>query len=671
MAPARRLLLVGWSAADWPLLEPLLLAGALPTLSRFLERAARGRLRTLQPQFPPLLWTSLATGMRADVHGVVQGRVAASGTTVDPVSGRDRQAPALWDLLEARGGSSAVVNWPATYPLPAFRGTCASDAFFYLGRDPGGASSIAPPAPGAFRPAQVGDELAGCRLSPARFSAEEMAFFVSDLDAAQAGDDLLLTQLALAVARNVNVHAAAMALLGESDWQLGMVRYDLLEMLGPPFMACQPPQLPYVPEAQVARYGGTLAAACRYLDLLLGALLEHVTEDTAVLLVSERGMQSGDLRPQDAHTGLAQRGGEPWYREHGLFAAAGPGIEPGGAVQGATLLDVAPTALALLGLAPVLGLPGRCLREMMPTLESAGAAGVDRAPYGGAGERPWGPGERAAALASARQQRWVDKLPEDSAAAQEDARTDRDFNLAIVALDARRPRAALRALERVYQARPDDDRVRLHLARCLRACGEHDRASDLLEQVVDHADPRPYERIQLARLQLARGEHDRALANLFRAEQSEGMRPGVHLAIGQVYLALERWEEAGRAFRKALERDAENAAARLGLARVALAGEEWEAAMDAALEAIDLDRAQPAAHLALAEALIGQQRLPLAAEVLRTCLSLDEAQVPAWRALARVCRQLGEDAEAAACEQRAAGLDAMRDVNRQLAALRR
>ncbi|MHA7815348.1 MAG: tetratricopeptide repeat protein [Pseudohaliea sp.] len=670
MAPAGRLLLVGWSAADWLLLEPLLAAGALPNLSRFLARGARGRLRTLQPQCQPLLWTSLATGRRADSHGVVHGTVADARGGVDPVSARDRQARALWDLVETAGGASAVVNWPLTYPLPAFRGACASDAFFLLRR--GGDDALEAPPADSFRPLARGEELAGSRLSPMHFFAEEMDFFLADREAAEAEADPMLTQLALSLARNVNVHAAAMALLAADDWRLGMVRYDLLELLGPPFMACRPPQLPYLPDGRFERYRGTLDAACRYLDLLFGALLDHAcTEDTAVLLVSERGMQAGDLRPQDARTAFEQRGGVPWYREHGLFAAAGPAIEAGGAVQGAGLLDVVPTALALLGVPGAADLPGRSLREMMPGVaEVAPRGSYELVPLRGAGQSLT-PGERGTALVSARQQRWLDGAGDDDLGTPEDARTDRDFNLAIAALDARRPRAARGLLERVYRARPDDDRVRLHLARCLRACGDRAGAGALLEQVVDHADPRPYERIQLAQLQLAAGEHDRALANLFRAEQSEGMRPGVHLAIGRVYLALERWDEAGRAFRKALERDPESAAACLGLARVALAGSRWEDAIASALEAIDLDRARPEAHFALAEALLGQDRLPLATDVLRTCLSLDAGHREAWRALGRTCRALGEDEEAAACEQRAARLDAVREVSRQAGALRR
>ncbi len=71
MTSTRRVLLVGWSAADWRLLEPLLEAGAMPNLRRLVDGGTSGNLRTLQPQFNPLLWTSIATGQRADLHGVL------------------------------------------------------------------------------------------------------------------------------------------------------------------------------------------------------------------------------------------------------------------------------------------------------------------------------------------------------------------------------------------------------------------------------------------------------------------------------------------------------------------------------------------------------------------------------------------------------------------------
>ncbi|MEX1309024.1 MAG: tetratricopeptide repeat protein, partial [Candidatus Sulfomarinibacteraceae bacterium] len=565
MTSARRVLLIGWSAADWQLLQALLDEGALPNLASFLLRGAKGKLKTLQPQFEPLLWTSMATGQRADVHGVAHGLSKTRGLErpVDPVSGRDRHCRALWDMAAANGLGSAVINWPLTYPLPRVNGICVSDAWFALARNEEG--GLQAPAPYACQPSALGEELAAVRMYPEALAAEEIGWFVADLEAAEAEQDPMLLSLAIALARTINTHAAAIEALAQDDWRLGMLRYDLLELLGPAFMACRAPRLPYISDAQFQRYQHTMTTACSYLDLLFGALLEHCDDDVTVLLVSERGLLSNNERPADAMTAFQQSGGVPWYREHGIFAAAGPGITPGGGVQGATLLDVTPTVLALLGVPLADDMPGRCLREMMPGVKLEEPVGsYDRGTQPAGAGAAWRAGERAAALRNALTQRWLPAAPgqtEQTEQAARDAQLDRDFNLAMVALDARRPNQALRYLQRLHEARPGDDRVSLHLARCLRATGEPAAARALLEQVVDFAEPRPYELMQLAQLHLADGEHDRALMLLFRAEQAEGQRPAVHSQIGLVYAALERWDEAERAFRKALERDAGHAPA--------------------------------------------------------------------------------------------------------------
>ena len=48
-APGRRVLLVGWDAADWQVIHPLLDAGRMPHLQRLVEGGAMGNLQSLAP----------------------------------------------------------------------------------------------------------------------------------------------------------------------------------------------------------------------------------------------------------------------------------------------------------------------------------------------------------------------------------------------------------------------------------------------------------------------------------------------------------------------------------------------------------------------------------------------------------------------------------------------
>ena len=47
---AKRVLLIGWDAADWQLIDKYVAEGAMPYMQQFLERGSRGNLATLKPQ---------------------------------------------------------------------------------------------------------------------------------------------------------------------------------------------------------------------------------------------------------------------------------------------------------------------------------------------------------------------------------------------------------------------------------------------------------------------------------------------------------------------------------------------------------------------------------------------------------------------------------------------
>ena len=50
-----KVLLIGWDAADWKIITPLLDSGAMPHLKALLERGALGNLATLTPILSPML----------------------------------------------------------------------------------------------------------------------------------------------------------------------------------------------------------------------------------------------------------------------------------------------------------------------------------------------------------------------------------------------------------------------------------------------------------------------------------------------------------------------------------------------------------------------------------------------------------------------------------------
>ncbi|MEO0588772.1 MAG: alkaline phosphatase family protein, partial [Planctomycetota bacterium] len=108
----RRVLLIGWDAADWQLINPLIAQGHMPTLARMIEQGVSGNLASMQPMLSPLLWNTIATGKRPDQHGV-HGFTEPdpNAAAVRPVSSTSRNCKALWNIATQSGLRTHVVGW--------------------------------------------------------------------------------------------------------------------------------------------------------------------------------------------------------------------------------------------------------------------------------------------------------------------------------------------------------------------------------------------------------------------------------------------------------------------------------------------------------------------------------------------------------------------------------
>jgi len=97
-------------------------------------------------------------------------------------------------------------------------------------------------------------------------------------------------------------------------------------------------------------------------DSLLGEVLELVGDDTVVVLLSDHGF-AGHRGYRGFEGNVAV--GIEMHREDGIIFVSGPGIERSGSIDGASVLDVTPTVLALAGLPVARDMDGRPLTEIM------------------------------------------------------------------------------------------------------------------------------------------------------------------------------------------------------------------------------------------------------------------------------------------------------------------
>lgn len=647
----RRLMLVGWQAADWKLIQPLVDAGQMPTVQRLLETGVSGTLATLEPCVAPMLWTSMATGKHAyhhGVHGVTEvdpyrGRVA-------PVSAATRECKTLWEMLGEQGLHCNVVNWFATQGERDVAGRMVSETFnaFPHRREDPPEAWPAPPA-GTYWPETLGERMNALRVSPWDIEPDEiLRLFVPEAHTIDQSRDARLWSLLQRLAETFSVHAAACHLLAqEGDWDFTAICYRALDALSREFMVFHPPRMPDLPERDFELYQGVMSAAYRLHDLLLSRLLHLAGPDTAVVLVSDHGVHSDHLRP--AYRPNAPARGAVRRRPLGVFAAAGPGFAADSLVHGARLLDVTPTLLAWFGLPVGADMEGRVLREAFTVAPEPG--------YIPSWESDETPGEeRASRLEAADQQAVLQQLvalgslpalPAEAAEAAAQTRRENLWNLARACMNGGRLEQALPLLEQVYFEHPERQDYTQHLALCQFRLGLAEEAETTAQGCLEAFGDTDTGRLARARLAVECGRHAEALVWL---EQLRDRAPRDLMLLdllGQTLMRLRRWEACAEVCRTALDVDPDNLPARLGLARCALADESPVMAQSWALEAIGREYGSAQAHFLLGVALHRQALWAEAVTALRMALALAPGHGPARSYLASTLRELGQTTEAA------------------------
>ena len=360
-APLRLIALDGFDLATYERLRD-----SLPNL----KAALGGRQVRLQPQDtsdPARAWTTIATGMLPDVHGVraietrrvagLRGALAGQGslraiaaatdllrlTRPSVASSIDRRVKTIWEVAEDAGLRTAVVNWWATWPASQSSGIVITDRAV-LRLEHGG------PLDGEIAPAAVYGS-----LQDAWPSIRQQAH-----DTASASFS--------------SVQDPAVAAVLRRSAELDAIVVGILRALPPPARDLDVVYLPGLDIAQNALLGTATPVAASsmasrvealrqyygYLDGVIGPLLDG-SQKTTVVIVTQPG------RVQSSAGGLlaVSSGGD-----------VGARARPEGVAHAkpATPADVAPTIWLALGLPLSRELAG----APIPELFGASLAEVDR-----------------------------------------------------------------------------------------------------------------------------------------------------------------------------------------------------------------------------------------------------------------------------------------------------
>lgn len=469
---AKRVLLIGWDAADWKLIDKYMAEGAMPFMTQFLERGARGNLATLQPVLSPMLWNSIATGKRAYKHGI-HGftEPMPDGKGVRPSSSTTRKCKALWNILTQQGMTSNVVSWFVGHPAEPINGICVSEMFRQapIDRNNPQSTELPEPAPQSIHPESMRDELAGLRMHPAELTEAEILPFIPKAAKIDQDKDRRMSTFAKLFVDMINTHNAATHLIGKNDWDFMGVYYDAIDHFGHAFMEYHPPRMAHVSEQDFEIYQHLIAGCYKFHDLILGRLMNLAGEDTTIILCSDHGYHSDHLRPKQ--TPKEPAGPAIWHRNQGIIAMAGPGVKPGASIVGANLLDIAPTVLNLLGLPAGRDMDGKTLTHAIGVPGWTPPESIDswEDVPGEAGMHPKDQQEDPFAAREAMRQLvelgYIEEPDKDDEVAAQRAAREAKFNVARSYMDGGEYDEAAKRLEELFEAEPDQTRFGIALMR--------------------------------------------------------------------------------------------------------------------------------------------------------------------------------------------------------------
>jgi predicted AlkP superfamily phosphohydrolase/phosphomutase len=95
---ARKVLVIGWDAADWKVIHALIEQDKMHHTARLIERGVMDDLTTLHPVLSPMIWTSIATGKRPYKHDILGfTEPTPDGGAIQPISQLSRRSKAIWN----------------------------------------------------------------------------------------------------------------------------------------------------------------------------------------------------------------------------------------------------------------------------------------------------------------------------------------------------------------------------------------------------------------------------------------------------------------------------------------------------------------------------------------------------------------------------------------------
>ena len=626
-----KVVIVGLDGYDWKVADLVSRNRPLPAIARMRRDGCWGDLRSIEPLVSPLLWTTIATGVTPDVHGVTDFLVKDEATGQEiPVTSTMRKVPALWNMASLVGATPGFIGWLATYPAEQVTGFMVSDRLAYHMFDPAWfKSQTGAPVEGLTYPAELLGRIKPLLVEPDRVRDELFAYVrgpVGPLSNTFNPDDPI-SDLRLIISGYRTYENVFDNLYPTYRPDLAGVYFEFTDSACHLFMRYMEPAMPGVTAEEERKYGGGVAAAYAEADRILGEVLAAVDDSTIVMVVSDHGFKSGDMRPtSESRIGHGQA--IDWHRLDGAIAMLGPRVKAGRRIQGAGVLDVAPTVLYLLGLPVDKSMPGRVLLDALDEEWTSAHPVRYTAAYDSLM-----PAAAAGVAASPADQALKEKLVSLGYVAGGSTSL---VNMANFYQKNGRFAEAIEVWKKLLEADPQDLGARIGISNAYFEVGEVDSAVAGLKNVL-RVDPRNKEALgSLATIYVKKGMGADALR---AAEEALAIDPAdgtSHLNRGLALDLLGRTQEAASEYRLAVKYAPDLAEAHVNLAQIYLATGFSRDALAEAEKAVDLASGKPEMHYMLGRALEANGRPDEALSQFRESIGLNRGFAAAYIGAANV-----------------------------------
>ena len=367
----RRLTIIGIEGASLSYVLPAVAEGKLPNFARLIEGGASGALRTLYPTESLAVWTSIATGKLPREHGLkafyryrfawVQTPFSLRPRGLDfrtldrlgalnrsAVTGASRRAEPFWSIMSRFGLRVGLLRWWGTYPAGDIDGFVISEFFHRQMRE-----RFDPPLPHLTYPEELTSRLSPHAVLPEDIDAATLDPFV-DSSVDLPGDTVpWQTELRRALADDTTYQNIGTLLRNEERPDVYAIYFFGLDAIGHTFMRYQAPdRFGDVSDAEILKYGRVVETYYSRLDSILGGYIQARSDDETLVVVSGHGMDPLPLarRAIELFKGNDHLSGYHEDAPDGLLIFHGAGVAAGAKIRGASVLDITPTLLYLMGL---------------------------------------------------------------------------------------------------------------------------------------------------------------------------------------------------------------------------------------------------------------------------------------------------------------------------------